>query len=1016
MGPHAFVPFILNMAAAATTAWLGYRALRRRSSAGQVEFGLLMTAVAFFAAACAGEIAASTITGKILWSKISYAGLVCIPPLWLMFTLRYTHRSAQLTRLRLVLLWLVPPPMLALVATNEWHRLVWPTFTPVFTASGFRLVYGHGWLLWAYALLYVYPLLFIGSALLMRSAWSSPRLYRRQAVLIVAGALAPWIGNLFYLLDVNPWPGLDLTPLTLAASGVFLAVSVFRYHAFDITPIAREAVFNSIGDAVLVVDTHNRLVDLNPAARRLAGLGSLPIGSNPWEALTLSEAALRLKDEIETHTVLEFGSGERARVFDISISPLRDGRGRLQGRTLVLHDITGERALLEAEGRRSRRMVLLHAITQSALSMPGFDSMMQLLADSLGGLFDADGAFITLWDEANQRTIPYAAYGTMRQQYRELKIEPGELTLTQSVLEAGRVLVIEDASNTPYMSPRIAAQFPTRSILALPLFVDGRRLGAILVAFNQPRHLTADEIALGELVAGQVAIAIAKVQLHEAETRRAAQLTALQSISQAVVSSLDLRQIFETVVNVLHRSFRYRYVSIYQLHNEVLYLGAQAGYEEGQAPPEVPINQGVIGRAVRTRQPQLVRDARTDPDFLYVVGDAQSLVCVPLMQGNRVLGTLDIEEPGPNALSEADLVQMVTFGSQVVVAINNANLFEAEREQRRLAEALREMGMALSESLDFEVVLDSLLDQIGKVVPYDAASVLLADKVNGTARVVRQRGAISFDTASDPAQPLVYEISAAANLARMAETGQPLIIADSATHPAYANTPTTAHMRSWAGAPISLHGQVIGFLSLDKNQPGYYQARHASSLAAFAGQAAIAIENAGLYARQLRRAMLDELTGVYNRRGLFEYGQNELDRALRLKQPLSALFIDIDHFKLFNDRYSYAVGDQVLRQFAGCVRSQLREPDVIGRYGGEEFTILLPETALPAAARVAERIRRAVQDLQVETSQGHTNLTVSIGVSESTPRMTTLDELLDRAGQALHQAKNAGRNCVSTGE
>ncbi|MFQ5610949.1 MAG: response regulator [Anaerolineae bacterium] len=182
---------------------------------------------------------------------------------------------------------------------------------------------------------------------------------------------------------------------------------------------------------------------------------------------------------------------------------------------------------------------------------------------------------------------------------------------------------------------------------------------------------------------------------------------------------------------------------------------------------------------------------------------------------------------------------------------------ESEREQRELAEALREVGVALSSALDFEAVLDRMLDQIARVVAYDAANIMLVK--DGRVSTARMRGYEQFgEQVAQDIAGLSFEVANTANLRWMAETGQPLVIPDTADYPDWEQVRAWAHVRSWAGAPIMVQGQIVAFFSLDKVEPDFYQPKHADRLAAFAGQAAIAIENARLY-DQIRQRV-DELT------------------------------------------------------------------------------------------------------------------------------------------------------------
>ena len=165
---------------------------------------------------------------------------------------------------------------------------------------------------------------------------------------------------------------------------------------------------------------------------------------------------------------------------------------------------------------------------------------------------------------------------------------------------------------------------------------------------------------------------------------------------------------------------------------------------------------------------------------------------------------------------------------------------------------------------------------------------------------------------------------------------------------------------------------------------------------------------------QLReQATTDDLTGLWNRRYFTRRAQRELAMASRTERPLCVLMLDIDHFKRINDARGHGVGDTVLRDFGALLRDQLRATDLIGRLGGEEFGVLLPETGLATAEKVAERIRAAVEDHAFEHDQGTLRATVSIGIAQRTSENDkSLDRLLSQADQALYEAKEGGRNRV----
>jgi len=162
-----------------------------------------------------------------------------------------------------------------------------------------------------------------------------------------------------------------------------------------------------------------------------------------------------------------------------------------------------------------------------------------------------------------------------------------------------------------------------------------------------------------------------------------------------------------------------------------------------------------------------------------------------------------------------------------------------------------------------------------------------------------------------------------------------------------------------------------------------------------------------------QQASIDALTGIRNRRSFYELGEVELKRALRHKVPLAALMVDADYFKKINDNYGHAVGDLVLKDLAATMSETLREVDLLGRVGGEEFVVLLLHTSLPQALEVAERLRLNIAERKVSLPEGASiNFTVSIGLAMLTDQEKQLTDLFKKADLALYEAKKLGRNRV----
>jgi diguanylate cyclase (GGDEF)-like protein len=221
-------------------------------------------------------------------------------------------------------------------------------------------------------------------------------------------------------------------------------------------------------------------------------------------------------------------------------------------------------------------------------------------------------------------------------------------------------------------------------------------------------------------------------------------------------------------------------------------------------------------------------------------------------------------------------------------------------------------------------------------------------------------------------------------------------------------------------APLVRRGKYIGSLNLGSYRSDRFIHTMATDfIEHLASVLSISLENTLTFETMRRTSLFDPLTGVNNRRFLEQRIDEELDRSIRTRQPLTCLFLDIDYFKCINDTYGHQAGDQVLSQVASAIKKQLRSNDVLARYGGEEFVALLSGSDEVIALEIAERIRSSIAGLLVQFDEQNIAVTISIGAATFNPDSSALKNVSDTARQlinaadaALYQAKHKGRNRV----
>lgn len=355
--------------------------------------------------------------------------------------------------------------------------------------------------------------------------------------------------------------------------------------------------------------------------------------------------------------------------------------------------------------------------------------------------------------------------------------------------------------------------------------------------------------------------------------------------------------------------------------------------------------------------------------------------------------------------SQGRLTEIQAVGHDVT-AIKRAEI-AAEQHNRELA-AMHTANQALLTTLDSEALLGQILDAAISAVP---------SAQKGTVHLIaRDTGQLELRASIGYADPRIQKFSyseSSGYVARVVRERQALIFHDTTgevPNPRKEIIPEVSTISSAIVAPLILKERVLGAVSLEAASLSAFTESDLRLLVSIAVTATNAIFNAELHAEVQKLAITDALTGLYNRRGLVELGEREIERSFRFKHPLTAIMLDVDNLKAINDSYGHIVGDQVLRSIANCCEKQLRKVDIIGRYAGDEFVVLLPETHMRMGAIVAERVRRCVEETQIPAESKLIQSSISLGVAGLTTEITSLEALIKKADTAMYSAKQSGRN------
>ena len=679
----------------------------------------------------------------------------------------------------------------------------------------------------------------------------------------------------------------------------------------------------------------------------------------------------------------------------------------------------------------------LNQITRMTLESDELESTLGILVEQIAKLFKADDCFFARWDDANAVTIPTTAYGSLSDVYPQMYFEPGEQTLTAYIMEGGHPIAIADLKNSSFVSPRFASLFPSTSMLGLPLIAQGRKLGALILGYNSVHLFAPGEISRAEIAAEQIALILSKTKLLEDAHKQLVELTALHDVAIASIEADSEDQLIEHVTNIIGQNLFLDNFGVMLLDENSEVLHAHSSYQflstEELHMIDISLGEGITGQVAKTGMSQRIGNVHGVVGYLSVDKRTISELCVPIKLRERVLGVINAESIKSDAFNADDERLLVTLAGQLATAI----------EQLRKAQNERKWLDQLAHSNELIYSLAHITTHTEKALTPDEIIQVLGRELHGIhltcVIAVYDQGRKSFTIEHTSMEPKVLEqmeegigfplikhtisldkwnsVLAKENILDPVVVSKPeneiQILFTRQRREGISNilqgigiTPEIEPLR----LPLMFEENLLGILWLWGE--GIVKA-DLPIMSIFAKQIGISLERARLFQEVQSLALTDPLTGLHNRRSFFQLGKVEFSRAQRMNRPLSCMMLDLDHFKQVNDNYGHQGGDQILLEFANRCKDSVREMDLVGRYGGEEIIIILPETDLITALQIAERTCASIAGTPMKIRQQEINVTASIGVAAKDENTDQLETLIARADQAMYIAKHKGRNLVA---
>jgi diguanylate cyclase (GGDEF)-like protein/putative nucleotidyltransferase with HDIG domain len=549
-----------------------------------------------------------------------------------------------------------------------------------------------------------------------------------------------------------------------------------------------------------------------------------------------------------------------------------------------------------------------------------------------------------------------------------------------------------------------------RSVVGISLQAKEQAFGVLLLGTPDNRRFTPAELRLLLALGHQIGMAVENSYLVQQTSRRSEELHVLNEIGRALSSTLNKEDVVSKIWEELHRLVDVENFFIAELdpvHDEVHF---DLEIKEGERQPKRSRKSGnyLTEYVIRTRQPVLIRENYLEEVKklgVETVTERGCFCCVPLVAYDHAIGAMAVFSQQEHAFDEGHLELLRVLASEASIAIENARLLAEERTKARHLSLLNSISRNAIATLHPDEMLAKIAEQLEKGLTYDHIGIGVLEYT--TRDILIQAEAGKRRGAAGQRIPLGTGL-----IGNVARDGQ-MAIFSSTINGDPALKPLLPDSVAAIALPVFYAEQLHGILYVESSQAADFSEEEVLLLRTLADLIAGALHNAISFQKAQEQAITDGLTGVKTHRYFMEALSAEWKRSTRAGRPFSLVIMDLDRFKFVNDFYGHLEGDLVLQRVGHILETNCRRSDIVARYGGDEFVILMPETNIEHARQLASKLRGWVS---ADPLLREKNVSASFGIASYPLHGSSPQELIQVADASMYLSKHQGGNAVSTAD